>query len=45
MFDIGTAPPIPVSESRAALTAPHDVTVVMALQRAELVIPKRVSLP
>ena len=45
MFDIGIAPPMPVSESSAAFTAPHDVTVVIALHSAELVTPKRVSLP
>jgi hypothetical protein len=45
MFDIGIAPPMPVSESSAAFTAPHDVTVVIAVHSAELVIPKRVSLP
>ena len=36
MFDIGIAPPMPVSDSSAALTAPQDVTVVTAVQSAEL---------
>ena len=44
-FANGTAPPSPVSDSNAALTAPHDVTVVTAVHRAELAIPKRCSLP
>ncbi len=45
MFDIGIAPPIPVSESIDAFTAPHDVTVVIADHSAEFVSPNRVSLP
>ena len=36
MFDIGIAPPMPVSESSAAFTAPHDVTVVIAVQSARV---------
>ena len=35
MFDIGIAPPMPVSDSSAAFTAPHDVTVVTAVHSAE----------
>ena len=45
MLAIGTAPPMPVSDSNAALTAPHDVTVVTAVHSAEFAIPKRCSLP
>ena len=41
----GTAPPMPVSDSSAALTAPHEVTVVTAVHSAESAIPKRCSLP
>ena len=44
-FANGTAPPRPVSDSNAALTAPQEVTVVTAVQSAELAIPKRCSLP
>ena len=42
---IGTAPPIPVNDSIALLTAPHDVTVVTTSNSAEPAIPKRCSLP
>ena len=45
MFAIGIAPPMPVSDSIAALTAPHEVTVVIAANRLEPGRPKRVSLP
>ena len=41
----GTAPPIPVKDSIALLTAPHEVTVVTTSKRAEPAIPKRCSLP
>ena len=41
----GTRPPIPVSESRAALTAPQEVTVVTAVHSEESAMPKRCSLP
>ena len=44
-FENGTAPPRPVSDSKAELTAPHEVTVVIAVQSEELAIPKRCSLP
>ena len=40
-----TAPPSPVSDSIEALTAPLEVTVVIAVQSAELAMPKRCSLP
>ena len=36
---------MPVSESKAALTAPQEVTVVTAVQSDESAIPKRCSLP
>ena len=36
---------MPVSDSNAALTAPHEVTVVTAVHSAELAMPKRCSLP
>ena len=42
---IGTAPPIPVNDSIALLTAPHEVTVVITSNSAELATPKRWSLP
>ena len=41
----GTAPPIPVKDSIALLTAPHEVTVVTTSNSAEPAIPKRCSLP
>ena len=41
----GTAPPSPVSDSNAALTAPVDVAVVTAVHKAELATPNRCSLP
>ncbi len=44
-FAIGIAPPIPVNDSIALLTAPHEVTVVTTSNRAEPAIPKRCSLP
>ncbi len=34
-----------VSDSIAAFTAPHEVTVVTAAQSAEPPVPKRMSLP
>ena len=36
---------MPVSDSKAALTAPHEVTVVTAVHSVEFAMPKRVSLP
>ena len=42
---IGTAPPIPVNDSIALLTAPHEVTVVTVSNSAEPAIPNRCSLP
>ena len=36
---------MPVSDSNAALTAPHEVTVVTAVHSAESAMPKRCSLP
>ena len=36
---------MPVSESNAALTAPHEATVVIAVNSAEFAVPKRTSLP
>ena len=42
---IGTAPPIPVNDSIALLTAPHEVTVVTTSNSAEPAIPNRCSLP
>ncbi len=41
----GTAPPIPVNDSIALFTAPHEVTVVTTSNSAEPAIPKRCSLP
>ena len=41
----GTAPPMPVNDSIALLTAPQEVTVVMTSNSAEPAIPKRCSLP
>jgi len=41
----GTAPPIPVSDSNAPLTAPVEVTVVIAVQSEVSAMPKRCSLP
>ena len=41
----GTAPPIPVKDSSALLTAPQEVTVVTTSNSAEPAIPKRCSLP
>ena len=41
----GTAPPMPVNDSIALLTAPHEVTVVTTSNSAEPAIPKRCSLP
>ena len=45
MLAIGTRPPMPVSESRAPLTAPQEVTVVTAVHNDVSAIPKRCSLP
>ena len=42
---MGTSPPMPVSDSIAALTAPHEVTVVTAAHSVEFAMPKRTSLP
>ncbi len=42
---IGTAPPSGVNESCMALTAPHEVPVVMAANKVDATTPKRVSLP
>ena len=42
---IGTAPPMPVKDSIALLTAPQEVTVVTTSNSAEPAIPKRCSLP
>ena len=36
---------MPVSDSKAALTAPVEVAVVTTVQSAELAVPKRSSLP
>ena len=36
---------MPVSESNAALTAPHEATVVIAVKSALEAMPKRCSLP
>ena len=41
----GTAPPMPVKDSIALFTAPHEVTVVTTSNSAEPAIPKRCSLP
>src|ERR1039458_961053 len=41
----GTAPPMPVNDSSALLTAPQEVTVVTTSKSAEPAIPKRCSLP
>ena len=41
----GTAPPIPVRDSKAPLTAPVEVTVVIAVQSDVSAMPKRCSLP
>ncbi len=41
----GTAPPMPVNDSIALLTAPHEVTVVTTSNSAEPAMPKRCSLP
>ena len=41
----GTAPPMPVNDSIALFTAPHEVTVVTVSNSAEPAIPKRCSLP
>ncbi len=41
----GTAPPMPVNDSIALFTAPHEVTVVTTSNSAEPAIPKRCSLP
>ena len=41
----GTAPPMPVNDSIALLTAPQEVTVVTTSNSAEPAIPKRCSLP
>ena len=41
----GTAPPIPVKDSMALLTAPHEVTVVTTSNSADPAMPKRCSLP
>ncbi len=41
----GTAPPMPVKDSIALLTAPHEVTVVTTSNSAEPAMPKRCSLP
>ncbi len=42
---IATPPPIPVNDSSALLTAPHEVTVVITSYSAEPAMPKRCSLP
>ena len=42
---IGTAPPRPLSDSIAALTAPQDAAVVTATNSALEPMPKRCSLP
>ena len=44
-FAKGTAPPMPVKDSIALLTAPQEVTVVTTSKSAEPAIPKRCSLP
>ena len=36
---------MPVSDSKAVLTAPQETTVVIAVKSAELAMPKRCSLP
>jgi hypothetical protein len=45
MLAIGTRPPMPVSDSIAPLTAPHEATVVTTVHRAVDATPKRCSLP
>src|ERR1035438_6535857 len=45
MLNIGTRPPIGVNESCMALTAPHEASVVIVANSAELKMPKRTSLP
>ena len=42
---IGTSPPSGVKESCMLFTAPQEAPVVMVANRAELTMPKRVSLP
>ena len=42
---IGTIPPIGVYESCMELTEPFDAAVVAVAHKAELTMPKRVSLP
>ena len=41
----GIRPPSAVNESCIALTAPHDVSVVITAKSVEAAMPKRVSLP
>src|ERR1035437_2754302 len=45
MLNSGTRPPIGVKESCIAFTAPHEASVVMVANKAELKMPKRTSLP
>ena len=45
MLKLGPRPPMPVRESKAALTAPHDATVVIAVNSEVAASPKRTSLP
>ena len=45
MLAIGTRPPMPVSDSMAPLTAPHEATVVITVNSAVEARPKRCSLP
>src|SRR3978361_162016 len=45
MSNIGTKPPSAVNEPCIALTAPHDVSVVIVANSADAAMPKRASLP
>src|SRR5258708_37577758 len=45
MYSIEIGPPIGVKESYIEFTAPQEASVVIVAKRAELVIPKRTSLP
>ena len=45
MLAVGTSPPMPVSDSIAPLTAPHEATVVTTAHSAVEATPKRCSLP
>ncbi len=45
IWAIGTMPPIPVRDSIAPFTAPHEAAVVTTTQSAVEATPKRCSLP